>query len=229
MSTSSISSSTSSHELQPVRQRRLADVAGQRQRAAGDGARLRVWTPTRSSTALMASDQQQVTNLTEPASGLTAMNTQLTNIMTALQTVANDAQALGNPSLFTPTQTVNSTNSTLVGATAHSSVGAVVGSYQVTSRRWRAPRRRRSRSPARARATTFTIDGQQRRSPQTRRPRIWSTRSTPTARDRLGDGRSPSPGSASVTGPAPIATPGSPIRATTSTSRRHGALSRTGR
>ena len=82
-------------------------------------------------TALMASDQQQVTNLTNQSSGLTAMNTQLTNIMNALQTVANDAQALGNPSLFAPTQTVNSTNSTLVGATALSSVGAVVGSYQV--------------------------------------------------------------------------------------------------
>jgi flagellar hook-associated protein 2 len=82
--------------------------------------------------ALMATDEQQVTNLTNQQSGLTAMNTQLTNIQNALQTVANDAQALGNASLFTPTQTITSTDSTLVSATANGSAGAVVGSYQVS-------------------------------------------------------------------------------------------------
>jgi flagellar hook-associated protein 2 len=82
--------------------------------------------------ALMASDQQQVTNVTNQQSGLTAMNTQLTNISNALQTVANDAQALGNPSLFTPTQTVTSTNSSLVNATTTGNAGAIVGTYQVS-------------------------------------------------------------------------------------------------
>src|SRR5579884_286873 len=50
--------------------------------------------------ALMATQQQQVTNLQNKQTGLTALNTQLTTIQNALQTVANDAQALGSPALF---------------------------------------------------------------------------------------------------------------------------------
>ena len=83
-------------------------------------------------TALMATQQQQVTNLTNQQTGLTAMNTQLTSIQAALSKVATDAQALGNPSLFAYTQTITSTNPTLVGATATSNNGAVVGGYQVS-------------------------------------------------------------------------------------------------
>jgi len=82
--------------------------------------------------ALMATQQQQVTNLQNQQTGITALNTQLTSIQTALQTVAADAQALGSPSLWSYNQTVSSTNSTLVGATALSGTGAVVGSYQVS-------------------------------------------------------------------------------------------------
>jgi flagellar hook-associated protein 2 len=82
--------------------------------------------------ALMAADQQQVTNYTNQQTGLTALNTQLTNIMNALQKVASDASALGSPSLFSPTQTVTSTNSSLVSANTTGSAGAVVGAYQVT-------------------------------------------------------------------------------------------------
>src|ERR1700759_2557924 len=63
--------------------------------------------------ALMAAQQQQVTNLQNQQSGITALNSQLTSIQTAMQTVANDAQALGNPSLFANAQTITSTNSTL--------------------------------------------------------------------------------------------------------------------
>ncbi|MBV9606569.1 MAG: flagellar filament capping protein FliD [Solirubrobacterales bacterium] len=81
--------------------------------------------------ALMAAQQQQVTNLQNQQSGITALNKNLTSIQTALQTVADDAQALGNPSLFANTQTITSTNSTLVGATAASANGAVVGSYSI--------------------------------------------------------------------------------------------------
>jgi flagellar hook-associated protein 2 len=85
--------------------------------------------------ALMASQQQQVTNLQNQQSGITALNTQLTSIQTALQTVADDAEALGSPSLFANAQTITSTNSALVNGTATSSNGAVVGSYslQVTA------------------------------------------------------------------------------------------------
>jgi flagellar hook-associated protein 2 len=81
--------------------------------------------------ALMAAQQQQVTNLQNQQTGIKTLNAQLTSIQTAMQTVADDAQALGNPSLFTNTQTITSTNSTLIGATALSSNGAVVGSYSI--------------------------------------------------------------------------------------------------
>ena len=55
----------------------------------------------------MATQQQQVTNLTNQQTGLTSLNTQLTSIQAALTKVSNDAQALGSPSLFAYTQTIN--------------------------------------------------------------------------------------------------------------------------
>src|ERR1700759_4702114 len=82
--------------------------------------------------ALMAAQQQQVTNLQNQQTGITALNTQLTSIQTALQPVSEAAQALGSPTLFANSQTITSTNSTLVGASATGSNGAVVGSYQVS-------------------------------------------------------------------------------------------------
>jgi flagellar hook-associated protein 2 len=81
--------------------------------------------------ALMAAQQQQVTNLQNQQTGITALNKQLTSIQTALQTVADDAQALGSPTLFAKTQTITSTNSTLVGASANAGAGAIVGSYSI--------------------------------------------------------------------------------------------------
>lgn len=82
--------------------------------------------------ALMAAQQQQVTNLQNQQSGITALNKQLTSIQTALQTVANDAQALGSPTLFANAQTITSTDSTLVSATANGGAGAIVGSYAIS-------------------------------------------------------------------------------------------------
>ena len=111
--------------------------------------------------ALMAAQQQQVTNLTNQQTGLTAMNTQLTSIQTALTKVANDAQALGNPSLFAFTQTINSTNPTLVGATATSSNGAVVGGYQVSVTQLASASQRTYQFTSPTSADTITIDGQQ--------------------------------------------------------------------
>jgi flagellar hook-associated protein 2 len=111
--------------------------------------------------ALMAAQQQQVTNLTNQQTGLTAMNTQLTSIQTALTKVANDAQALGNPSLFAFTQTINSTNPTLVGATSTSSNGAVVGGYQVSVTQLASASQRTYQFTGPTSADTITIDGQQ--------------------------------------------------------------------
>ncbi len=111
--------------------------------------------------ALMATQQQQVTNLTNQQTGLTSMNTQLTTIQTALQKVAADAQALGNPSLFGLTQTINSTNPTLVGATATSNNGAVVGGYQVSVSALASASQKTYSFTSQSSADTVTIDGQQ--------------------------------------------------------------------
>ena len=111
--------------------------------------------------ALMAAQQQQVTNLTNQQSGLTAMNTQLQAIQAALTKVADDAQALGNPSLFAYTQTINSTNPTLVGATATSNNGAVVGGYQVSVTQLASASQRTYQFTSPSSADTITIDGQQ--------------------------------------------------------------------
>jgi flagellar hook-associated protein 2 len=109
--------------------------------------------------ALMASQQQQVTNLTNQQSGLTALNKALASIQTALQTVATDAQALSNPSLFANTQTISSTNSTLVGATAISNNGAVVGGYQVAVTGLASASQRTYSFTSPTSADTVTIDG----------------------------------------------------------------------
>ena len=111
--------------------------------------------------ALMATQQQQVTNLQNQQTGLTAMNTQLTSIQSALQKVAADAQALGSPSLFALTQTISSTNSTLVGATATSNNGAVVGGYQVSVSALASASQKTYSFTSQSSANTVTIDGQQ--------------------------------------------------------------------
>jgi len=111
--------------------------------------------------ALMAAQQQQVTNLTNQQTGLTAMNTQLTAIQNALTTVATDAQALGNPALFANTQTITSTDPTLVGATATSSNGAVVGGYQISVSALASASQRTFSFTSPSSADTVTIDGQQ--------------------------------------------------------------------
>lgn len=81
-------------------------------------------------TELMQIQQQPITNLQNQESGLKALNTNLTTIQTSLQTVANDAMALLDPTLFHTTQQVSSSDSTRVSAT--SSTGAGVGGYQVS-------------------------------------------------------------------------------------------------
>jgi len=109
--------------------------------------------------ALMAAQQQQVTNLQNQQTGITTLNKQLTSIQTALQTVADDAKALGSPTLFANTQTISSTNSTLVGATATGSNGAVVGSYSLSVTALASASQRTFSFASQASANTVTIDG----------------------------------------------------------------------
>ncbi len=137
-------------------------------------------------TALMQASTQQVTNLTNQQSALTAKNTQLTNIQTALQTVATDAMAMLDPSLYAQTQTVSSTNSTLVGATAIGNTGAVQGGYQVGVTQLATSAQRTFSFTSPTAADTVTIDGQQISLAAGASARTSSTRSTPTRTSTCG-------------------------------------------
>ena len=108
-------------------------------------------------TELLAIDQQPITALQNQETGLTATNTQLTSIQTALQTVANDAGALLDPTLFDTTQNVTSSDSTRVSAT--SSSGAGVGGYQVSVTQLANSAQRTFSYSAPASDDTITIDG----------------------------------------------------------------------
>ncbi len=110
---------------------------------------------------LMAIDRLPVVNLQRQQSGLQALNSQLTTIQSALQTLAINAQALGDPSLFAPSQTVTSSNPTMVSATTTGSVGAVVGGYEVAVSALATPAQRTFTFTSPAAADTVTVDGQQ--------------------------------------------------------------------
>ncbi len=111
---------------------------------------------------LMSVDKVPVTNLTNKQNALKALNTQLTSIQSSLQTVALNAQALGDPGLFGLSQTVSSSNSSLVSAsTTSTGAGAVVGSYQVAVTRLATPSQRTVTFTSPANGDTFTIDGHQ--------------------------------------------------------------------
>lgn len=80
---------------------------------------------------LMAIKQQPLTNLENQQSLLNARNTEIETLQSELQTVQTDAMAMLDPSLYQPTQTVTSSNSSAVAATLEGSTGAVQGGYEV--------------------------------------------------------------------------------------------------
>ncbi len=82
--------------------------------------------------ALVETQQQQITNVTNEQTGVNSQTSELTNIQTDLQTVANDATALMDPSLYHKTQAVSSTNSSIVSAALTSAGGnAVQGAFEI--------------------------------------------------------------------------------------------------
>jgi len=111
--------------------------------------------------ALIAIDQQPITALQNQSSGLTATNSALSSVQTALQQLSASAKALGSASLFTNTQAATSTNSTLVSATATTGTGAVIGSYQVGVTNLASSAQRTFSFTSPTAADTVTIDGQQ--------------------------------------------------------------------
>src|SRR5947209_13530191 len=111
--------------------------------------------------ALMAVDRQPLIQLTNQQKRMQALNAQLTSTQTALQTLAMNAQALGDATLFNPTQTVSSTNPSIVSATAPAGVGAVVGGYQVAVSQLATSAQRTFAFTSPASADTLTVDGHQ--------------------------------------------------------------------
>lgn len=78
--------------------------------------------------AQLAEDELPLTNLQDTISAMTTENSQLSTIQSALQTTSLDALDLGEPSLFFQSQTVTSSDTSLVTATAAQNIGAVIGS-----------------------------------------------------------------------------------------------------
>jgi flagellar hook-associated protein 2 len=78
---------------------------------------------------LMTIAQKPVNDLINRRTGISAENTQLSSLQTSLQNLVLNAQSLSDPVLFHTSQTVASSNPSLVSATTAS--GAGIGGYQV--------------------------------------------------------------------------------------------------
>ena len=66
--------------------------------------------------AELAEAELPITNMQSQVAGLQTVDNTLTSFQSMLQTVQLDAQALGDPSLFQPTQAITSSDSSLVCA-----------------------------------------------------------------------------------------------------------------
>jgi flagellar hook-associated protein 2 len=149
MSTSSVPSSTSSSGLSSLGGSAPLQITGL---ASGLDTNQII-------TELMSIQQQPITNLQNQESGLTALNTQLTSVQSSLQTLANDAMALMDPSLFQSSQQVTSSDTTRVSAT--SSTGAGIGGYQVSVSQMANSAQRTFTWSSPASNDAITIDGHQ--------------------------------------------------------------------
>ena len=106
---------------------------------------------------LMAIKSQPLTALQNQETGIKARDTALTSMQTALETLATDAQTLEDPSLFSTSQQVTSSDTTRVSAS--SSSGAGVGGYQVSVTQLANSAQRTFSYAAPAANDSITIDG----------------------------------------------------------------------
>ncbi len=111
--------------------------------------------------AELAEDEMPITNMQAQVSGLQTMNNTLSSIQSSLQTVALDAQSLADPTLFNPTQSVASSDPSLVTATSTSGIGGVIGGTAVTVSQLASAAQRTFTFTSPSSADTITIDGQQ--------------------------------------------------------------------
>lgn len=78
--------------------------------------------------AELAEDELPLTNIQDTITALDTENTTLSSIQSSIETTSLDALDLGEPSLFFQSQTVSSSDTSLVTATATQNIGAVIGS-----------------------------------------------------------------------------------------------------
>jgi flagellar hook-associated protein 2 len=81
--------------------------------------------------AELAIKELPLTNMQDTITSLKEQNTQLGDMQTLLQSVSFDALDLGLPSMYFQSQTVTSSDPSLVTATASKNLGAVIGSTTV--------------------------------------------------------------------------------------------------
>ncbi|MGO9902038.1 MAG: flagellar filament capping protein FliD [Solirubrobacteraceae bacterium] len=112
--------------------------------------------------AELAESELPITNMQTEAAGLGTEDATLTSIQSALTTVQLDAEALGDPTLFSPSQGVTSSNPDLVTATSDSGVGSVIGGSVLTVTQLASSAQRTfTFASSQTSADTITIDGQQ--------------------------------------------------------------------
>jgi flagellar hook-associated protein 2 len=108
---------------------------------------------------IIAMDSQPMLQLEIEQAGVEAQSTELGNLQNSLSTVANDAANLSGPGLFDTTQSVTTSDPTLITATAAS--GAAIGGYEVQVSQLATAASRTYGYTSPASADTITIDGQQ--------------------------------------------------------------------
>jgi flagellar hook-associated protein 2 len=107
---------------------------------------------------ILSIDSQPMVELEIQQSRIEGQSTQLSNLQNSLNTVANDALNLSDPSLFDSTQTVTSSDPTVITATA--ATGAAIGGYQIAVSQLADSAQRTYTFTSPASSDAITIDGQ---------------------------------------------------------------------
>ncbi len=111
--------------------------------------------------AELAEAELPITNMQTQVAGLQTEDNTLTSFQSMLQTVQLDAQALGDPSLFQPTQTITSSDSSIVRASSTTGIGGVIGGSTVTVSQLATAAQRTFNFTSPTSADTITVDGTQ--------------------------------------------------------------------
>jgi flagellar hook-associated protein 2 len=107
---------------------------------------------------MIAIDSQPMLQLEIEQAGINDQATELGNLQDALSTVTTDAANLSGPALFDTTQSVTSSDPTLITATA--TTGAAIGGYQVGVTQLATSAQRTYTYSSPSSADAITIDGQ---------------------------------------------------------------------